>query len=119
MIKKISRWLSLPVAGSYFLIPVIEFIKGEFEGKPSIVILKETAGIWILPGIALTFIWCEFKAGAKLLTLFDIISLNPFGYSFVKSELGEGTIRFLNIIFHSVGWLILLTPLIAILIFKP
>jgi hypothetical protein len=119
MIKKFSRWLSLPVAGLYFLIPVISFIKGDFKREPLTEILWETAGIWILTGIALSFIWCEFKAGAKFLTLFDIISINPFGFSFVKSELGEGTVRFLNIIFHSVGWLILLVPLIAIQIYKP
>ena len=118
MVKKISRWLSLPVAGIYFLLPVISRAKGGSGEETLTEILMQIAGIWLLIGIALSFIWCEFKAGEKVLTFFHIISLNPFGL-FIKHDLGEGTIRFLNIIFHSVGWLILLTPLLAIIIYRP
>jgi hypothetical protein len=100
------------------LIPVMSLLRGRYEGQSPSVVLKETAGIWILTGVALFFIWSEFKTGARLLTLFDIIKVNPFGI-FVKNDLGDGTVHLLNILFHSAGWFILLIPLIAIVIYRP
>ena len=119
MINKLSRWLSLPVAGIYLLIPLMSFFNGDYEEMSLFEIIKDIMPMLIIVGISLAFIWYEFKAGSKLLVLFDIIALNPFGFSFVKSALGEGTIRFLNILFHLVGWFVLLVPFVATLIYKP
>jgi hypothetical protein len=119
IVKKLSKWLSLPVAGLYLLAPLMSYLNGEYEGMSLFEVIREFMKMLIVVGIALAFIWYEFKAGSKLLVLIDVIKLNPFGFSSVMSEIGEGTVRFLNVIFHLVGWIILLVPLIAILIYKP
>ena len=122
MIRKLSKWLSLPVAGLYIIAPIMSWLNGEFEGMSLFEIIKDIILGLIVVGIALAFIWYEFRAGSKLFVLFCIlvaIFAFPIRFSFILKELGEGTIRFLNMIFHLVGWFILLVPILAMLIYRP